>query len=181
MNKKIFNVIGWILLLGMVALWIGFGYSDWNLVLLPAAYLCFSINNGNLKKLKRLTLSQIMLVVFAFIVSVAIAFGLIQLANYLIHDVFHLQGTIETLSEWLAVILSLFPTIIAFSSVINKIDDSLKEKYNDSHTKTSEYDGLKMEANKMLKSMTKMHTIKALRKRYGLSLVDAKNIVDSVK
>ncbi|UOQ92746.1 disulfide bond formation protein DsbD [Halobacillus shinanisalinarum] len=181
MGKRSFNVSGWILLLGMVVLWIRFGYTDWQLLLLPATYLCFSIGNGKVKKLKSLSVSQIIILVSSFIISVAIAFGLIQLANYLIYDVFHLQGILKTLSEWLAVILSLFPAVIVFSSVINKIDDSLKEKYNDSHTKTSECDGLKMEVNKMLKSMTEMQTFKALRKRYGLSLVDAKNIVDSVK
>jgi len=181
MSNKIFNVSGWVLLLGMVALWIGFGYTDWQVLLLPAAYLCFSVGDGRIKRLKLLSVSQITMLVFSFIISVAIAVGLIQLANYLIHDVFHLQGILKMLSEWLAVILSLIPGVIAFGSVANRIEDSLKEKYNDSHIKASEYDDLEMEANEMLKSLTKMQTIKALRKRHGLSLVDAKNIVDSVK
>lgn len=181
MDKKFFNVSGWVLLLGMFVLWIRFGYTDLQLLLLPAIYLCFSIGDGKIKKLKWLSVSQIMMVVFSLIISVAIAFGLIQLARYLIYDVFHLQGTLKTLGEWLAVILSLFPAVIAFRSVINRIDDSLKGKYNDSHSMTSKYDGFKMEANEMLNSKTKMQTIKALREKYGLSLEDAKNIVDSIK
>lgn len=177
MNIKFFNLTGWILIWGMVALWVWYGYTDWQLVLLSAAFLCFSLGNGKIKKLKRLSVSQIMLVVFSFIVSVAIVFGLIQLANYLIHDVFHLQGALKTVVEWIAVILSLFPVVIAFSSVINRIDDSL----NDSFARTSEYDDLKVEANEMMKSMTEIQMIKTLRERYGLSLVDAKNIVKSIK
>lgn len=36
-----FNIIGWILLLGMGASWIGFGYSSWYLLLLPLTNICF--------------------------------------------------------------------------------------------------------------------------------------------
>ncbi|WP_018934450.1 hypothetical protein [Gracilibacillus lacisalsi] len=35
MNRKTFNIIGWILLLGMGASWIAFGYSSWYLLLTP--------------------------------------------------------------------------------------------------------------------------------------------------
>ena len=181
MNTRFFNVSGWVLLLGIVALWLRYGYTDWQLVLLPVAFLCFSIGNGKIKKMKWLSLSQITLLIVSFIIAVAIGFGLIQHANYLINDVFHLQGAFKTISVWAAVIISLFLAVTPFSSIINKVDDNLKKKYSDSFKYDSKYDGLKMEANKMLNSMTKMQTIKVLRERYGLSLVDAKKIVDSVK
>ncbi|SFE35428.1 hypothetical protein [Alteribacillus iranensis] len=47
--------------------------------------------------------------------------------------------------------------------------------------KTGEYDDMKNEAKEILKSSTEVKTVKSLRKRYGLSLIDAKEIVDSVK
>lgn len=180
-NIKFFNIVGWVLLLGTVALWLWHGYTDWQIALLPASFLCFSIGNGKIKKLKWISLPQIMLLIVSLIIAVAIGFGLIQLAKYLINDVFHLHGILKTTSVWVSIIISLFCAVTPFSSIINKVDGSLKKKYSDSFKKDSKYDDLKIEANKMLNSMTKIETIKALRERYGLSLVDAKNIVDSVK
>ncbi|WP_373894056.1 hypothetical protein [Virgibacillus sp. CBA3643] len=184
MNKKVFNIIGWILLLGIIAWWFGIGYTDWNLLLLPAAYICFSISNGSIKNLKRvkmLSVSQVTIIVFTFIISIAVVFGLIQLAGYLIDNIFDLHGWIKTLFEYLAIILSLFPGVFLLASVMNKIDDRLNVNYIDSPEKTSAHDDLKTEASDMLKTMTEVQTIKSLRQRYSLSLIDAKNIVDSTK
>lgn len=47
--------------------------------------------------------------------------------------------------------------------------------------KTGEYDDLKSKAKEILKSSTEVKTVKSLREQYGLSLIDAKKIVDSVK
>ena len=47
--------------------------------------------------------------------------------------------------------------------------------------KTGEYDDMKYEAKEILKSSTEVKTVKSLREKYGLSLIDAKKIVDSVK
>ncbi|WP_339217053.1 disulfide bond formation protein DsbD [Ornithinibacillus sp. FSL M8-0202] len=124
MNKKTFNIIGWILLLGMGASWIGFGYSNWYLLVTPMAYLSFSINDGSIKKLgkiKQMSLLQVILILVAFIVSVCIVFGLIQLANYLINDMFHLTGGIKTLCVIIAVVFSLYPVKFTFGSVVFKV------------------------------------------------------------
>ncbi|ENH97744.1 hypothetical protein J416_04251 [Gracilibacillus halophilus YIM-C55.5] len=124
MSRKNFNIIGWILLLGMGASWIGFGYSNWYLLLTPMAYFSFSINDGSVKKLgkiKQMSLLQIFLILFAFIVSVGIVFGLIQLANYLINDIFHLTGVLKTLSVIIAVVFALYPVKFTFGSVIYKV------------------------------------------------------------
>ncbi|MBS3681158.1 disulfide bond formation protein DsbD [Ornithinibacillus massiliensis] len=124
MNRKNFNIIGWILLLGMGASWIGFGYSNWYLLLTPMAYLSFSINDGSIKKLgkiKQISLLQVILILVAFIVSVSIVFGLIQLANYMINDMFHLTGGIKTLCVIIAVVFSLYPVKFTFGSVVFKV------------------------------------------------------------
>lgn len=47
--------------------------------------------------------------------------------------------------------------------------------------KTGEYDDMKNEAKEILKSSTEVKTVKSLREKYGLSLMNAKKIVDSVK
>ena len=47
--------------------------------------------------------------------------------------------------------------------------------------KTGEYDDMKNEAKEIVKSSTEVKTVKSLREKYGLSLIDAKKIVDSVK
>lgn len=128
MNKRVFNIIGWILLLGIVTSWIRLGYLDLYLILLPAAYVCFAINDNSIKKIKKVSILQAVLILFAFIASVGIVFGLIQLANYLINDKLHLTGWMKTLSQFIAVILSLYPIKFAFSSVVYKINNDLNTR-----------------------------------------------------
>lgn len=60
------------------------------------------------------------------------------------------------------------------NSVLKKENARLLKKYNG-------YDDLKNEAKHLMETSTELKTIKALREKHGLSLVDAKNIVDSVK
>ena len=124
MNKKVFNRIGWALLIGLVASWIRFGYLDIYLLLLPVTYICFSISDGsikNLKKIKKISQSQSISIVILFIVSVIIVFALIQLANYLINEVLHLQGWVKTLSQFIAVALALYPVKFTFGSIVYKV------------------------------------------------------------
>ncbi len=47
--------------------------------------------------------------------------------------------------------------------------------------KTGEYEDMKADAKEILKNNPEIKTIKSLREKYGLSLIDAKEIVDSVK
>ncbi len=47
--------------------------------------------------------------------------------------------------------------------------------------KSGEYEEIQVEAKDILKSTTEIKTIKSLREKYNLSLIDAKEIVDSVK
>ncbi|PID06464.1 MULTISPECIES: disulfide bond formation protein DsbD [unclassified Sporosarcina] len=124
MNKKLFNTMGWILLLGIGVFWIAFGYTGWFLLLLPLTTLFFSISDGSISKMKnikKIKVSQIILILIAFIIAVGIVFGLIQLANILINDVLGLTGWIKTLSQFIAIILSLIPIQLAFGSVIYKV------------------------------------------------------------
>lgn len=124
MNRSIFKIIGWLLLLGMGISWIVYGYSEWYILILPIAYISFSINDGSIKKLKvvkKLSIQQILLILFAFALSVAIVFGLIQIANYLINDLFHLTGIIKTFSIIVAIILALYPVQFTFASVVQRV------------------------------------------------------------
>lgn len=125
MNKKMFNRIGWILLFVLGVSWIAFGYSSWYLLLLPLSYISFSISDGSIKKLGKLSLSQVALILFALAVSVGIVFGLIQLANYVINDKLHLTGVIKTVSQIIAVIISLYTVKFTFGSIVYKIYSDL--------------------------------------------------------
>jgi len=128
-SKKTFNVIGLIILFGMGVSWIVFGYSNWYLLLLPIASIAFSINDGSIKKLgkiKQMSLFQVISILIAFVGSVAILFGLIQLANYLINDILHLTGIIKTLSVIIAIILSLYSVKFIFGSVVYKLMDATR-------------------------------------------------------
>ena len=120
-----FNRIGWILLFVLGVSWIAFGYSSWYLLLLPLSYISFSISDGSIKKLGKLSLSQVALILFALAVSVGIVFGLIQLANYVINDKLHLTGVIKTVSQIIAVIISLYTVKFTFGSIVYKIYSDL--------------------------------------------------------
>ena len=131
MHKRLFNLIGWVLLLGMLASWIRFGFLDFFLIVLPVTYGCFWISDGRIKrftKIKGMSISQVILILFAFIASVGIVFGLIQLSNYLINDLLQLTGWVKTLSQWTAVILSLYPVKFTFASVVYKVNNDLNAK-----------------------------------------------------
>src|SRR5690625_2500980 len=131
MNRNIFNILGWLLLLGIGISWIVYGYSEWYLLILPLAYLAFSINDNRLKILKiikKMSIQQILLILFSFALSVAIVFGLIQAANYLINDFLYLTESIKTFSIIVAVIVSLYPVPFTFGSVVEKIIVNAKQK-----------------------------------------------------
>lgn len=119
------------MLIGLIASWIRFGYLDIYLLGLPLTYLCFSISDGsieNLKKVKRISRSQSVYLVFSFIVSVIVVFALIQLANYLINNVLQLEGWIKTFSQIVAVILALYPVKFTFGSIVYKVNEDLNSK-----------------------------------------------------
>ncbi|MEK4024826.1 disulfide bond formation protein DsbD [Sporosarcina sp. FSL W7-1283] len=131
MNKKVFNIFGWVLLIGLGGSWIWFGYLDIYLLWLPVTYLCFAISDGRikrLKKMKKLSVSQYLQLVFSFILFVMVAYFLIQLANYLIRDVLHLHGSHKTFSQIIAVILVLYPVKFMFGSIIYKVNEELNSK-----------------------------------------------------
>jgi len=73
-----------------------------------------------------MSILQVIIILFAFVMSVAIVFGLIQLANYLINDILRLTGGIKTLSVIIAVILSLYPVKFIFGSVVYKVMDATR-------------------------------------------------------
>ena len=125
MNKKPFSIVGWILLLVIGVSWIVFGYSSWYLVLLPLSYISFSISDGSIKKLGKLSISQAVLILMALAVSVGIVFGLIQLANYVINDKLHLTGAIKTFSQIIAIIISLYPVKFIFGTIVYKVFGNL--------------------------------------------------------
>lgn len=118
--KKTFNITGWILLIVMGISWIVFDYSSWYLLFFPLSYICFSISDGNIKKLGKLSISQAVLILGALVVSVGTVFGIIQLANYLINDKLHLTGIIKTFSQIIAIILSLYSVKFIFGSIVYK-------------------------------------------------------------
>ncbi len=131
MNKKTFNTIGWLILLGMTITWILYGYTNWFLLFLPIATICFSIHDSSIKEwkiVKRFSFKQVLIIIGTFIIAVGVALGLIMLARYLIQDIFHLHGWVKTVSQYTAVILSLFPAQYLFSSTLLKFSEEATEK-----------------------------------------------------
>ncbi|MFC7747208.1 disulfide bond formation protein DsbD [Lentibacillus kimchii] len=126
MSQKLFNTAGWMFLIAIGVFWIIMGYSGLYSLLLALSYISFSISDGSIKKLGKLSFSQAALILFALVVSVAVAFGLIQLGNYIINDMLHLTGVIKTISLIIATILSLTPAMFLFGSIIYKVSNHLE-------------------------------------------------------
>ena len=129
MNNKWFNRGGWFILLGMAVTWIFYGFSNIFIFLILAARICFSIYDGSIKKWKigkRLSLLQIFRVIGVFIVAVAIAFGIIMLAFYLIRDIFHLSGIVKTIAQFIAVMIALFPASYLLQLNLKKVIKNVK-------------------------------------------------------
>ena len=122
-NQKIFHRIGWFLLFVLGLSWLIFGYSSWYLLLLSLSYISLSISDGSFKKLARLSISQLVTILIAFLLSVGLVFVLIQLANYVINDQLHLTGVSKTVSQVIAIIISLYPVKFTFASLVYKVYD----------------------------------------------------------
>lgn len=131
MNKNLFNIIGWLTLIIMGILWIVKGYLSIYLLLVPVTSLAFAIGDGSVKKVKKLrkiTVNQTVFIVVSFIFSVAIVFGLIQLANYVIVHIFELSGAFKTFSQIVAILVSLYPVKFTFWTVLHRVNEDLNAK-----------------------------------------------------
>lgn len=131
MNKKVFNLLGWFLLIIIGLLWLIYGYLSIYLLLVPVTYLAFLISDGSVKKLKKLkniTLKQSISILLSFIISIAIVFGFIQFANYIINIKLELSGWLKTTSQIVAVIISLYPVKFTFGSFLYRINNDLNAK-----------------------------------------------------
>lgn len=126
MNNKVFSSIGWILLVLVGISWIAFGYSSWYLLLLPLSRLSFAVSDGSIKKLGKLSLPHWLHLLVTLAITVAVAFGLIVLANFLITDVLHITGWIKTVFQVIAIILALYPAKFVYDSVTQKVFDDAK-------------------------------------------------------
>lgn len=126
MMKRWLNTVGWLLIFLYFVLWFGFGYLEWQWVLAPVAILCFWIKDGYLKKLRKNLLSSKRkgaLIFATYILAIATVFVLLQLANYIINDIFHLKGWVKTSSQFIAVILALYPVKFTFGSIVYNLNE----------------------------------------------------------
>jgi len=179
MNKSVFNIIGWVILTVALILWLGFNYSDLNILLLPLAIISFSVANGSIQKWKQLSASQVVFIIIMFIVTIAVAIGLILGAGFLITNVFEVEGMWKNVLEWTAIIIVMVPAIILFSSAIAKVDAQLRENHYASKSSVLDNEAIQQEVRRNLETMNEIQVIKSIRKKYRLSLVEAKKIVDS--
>ncbi|MDQ0300527.1 ribosomal protein L7/L12 [Salibacterium salarium] len=60
-------------------------------------------------------------------------------------------------------------------------NDALKRENIKLLEGTGKYEDIKSEAKEILSTSTEVKTVKSVREKHGLSLLDAKKIVDSVK
>lgn len=82
-------------------------------------------------------------------------------------------------SEISSILIMLLLLVWGFS--LMRQNSALKKENLRLLEKSGEYSDMKKEAKEILKSSTEVKTIKSLREKYGLSLIDAKQIVDAVK
>ncbi|MGM8366777.1 hypothetical protein ACLIBG_15090 [Virgibacillus sp. W0181] len=71
--------------------------------------------------------------------------------------------------------------LLGWSISIMRENNRLKKENTRLMKKTGEYGDMENDAKEMLKETPEVKAIKSMRKKYGLSLIDAKEVVDSVK
>lgn len=71
--------------------------------------------------------------------------------------------------------------LLGWTISLMRENSRLKEEKTRLMKKTEEYKDMKADAKEMLKITPEIKTIKSLREKYNLSLIDAKEIVDLVK
>lgn len=69
---------------------------------------------------------QVLLMIGTFILAVAIAFGIIQGAGYVIREFLHLQGWIKAVIQFIVVIFALYPAKYLFGTVLLKVVENVK-------------------------------------------------------
>lgn len=77
--------------------------------------------------------------------------------------------------------IALIVALIGFSFSLMQQNTKLKEENIRLLKMTDEYEVIRNEAKELLKTENDIKAIKSLRDKYNLSLVDAKNVIDSVK
>lgn len=82
----------------------------------------------SMKKWRKISIKQVCLIIITFIAMVAIAFVLIRLANFLISDILELHGWLKTFSQFIAIILVIYPAKITFGSVLYHVNEDLSRK-----------------------------------------------------
>lgn len=131
MKGETFYNVGWLILIGIAFTWLKFGYSNVFLLLVPLAYICFLMANGTIKKLRivnNIPIGKIGLILLSFVFSVAIFFGLIYYANYLINEKWVIEGGIKAILEIIAIMISLYPIKFTFGTMVEYFTKNLKER-----------------------------------------------------
>lgn len=75
---------------------------------------------------KRANFSNQLMIVMALIVAIGIVYWLLQGANYLVNDVLALSGIVKFMTQFLAVILCLYPVSLVLNLLVMKLLNSKK-------------------------------------------------------
>lgn len=129
MDKAPFTNIGWLLIIGVAFSWLKFGYSNWFPLLVLLAYLSFSagdVSLGKFELVKQLPILNILLIIVSFILSVALVFGMIYAAKYVIQDLWQLGSFLRPIAEILAIIIALYPVKFTFGTIVYKLTEKVR-------------------------------------------------------
>lgn len=82
---------------------------------------------------------------------------------------------------WTAISTIIMLYLVIWSFSLMRENSRLKEENMRLMKKTGEYEEMKKDAKELLRDTPEIRTIKLLREKYGLSLIAAKDLVDSAK
>lgn len=77
--------------------------------------------------------------------------------------------------------LILMALLVVWNFSLIRENQRLKKANMEMTKTTDQYEDMKADAKEILTTTNDVKTVKALREKYGLSLLDAKNIVDAAK
>lgn len=78
------------------------------------------------KNVKKFTVFQALLIIGTLILAIAIGFGFMQLAAYIIRDFLNLHGWIKTVSKVIAILIALIPARYLYATVLLKVVEEVK-------------------------------------------------------
>ena len=124
MESNMYNTFGWLILIGLLFSWLTFGFHWIYSLLIFLAYILFLIGEGAIKRFRRekhIPVGNLVVIIVSFVVSVAVVFGLIYGAKYVMNEIWQVPGGVKGILEIIVILIALYPVKFTFGTIVSKL------------------------------------------------------------